>query len=140
MKRDFEIVDGIYLVQSKHELDLHNNYDYLGLCYSVENRTLLLSWRRSKGEWVASSGPEWVKMEFREVSEFRFMPRDDELPFSEDDCMNSFGYWVDEGWAEGVIVAEPNQNPDPAWLTAIVFMSGAVIAVQAKSAHAQIKA
>ena len=74
MKRDFEIVDGIYLVQSKYELDLHNNFDFLGLTYSVENRTLLLNWHRSDGEWVASGTPESVKVEFREVSEFRFMP------------------------------------------------------------------
>lgn len=140
MKRDFEIVDGIYLVQSSYELDLHNNFNFVGLSYSVEDRTLLLSWRRSDGEWVASGTPESVNVEFREVSEFRFMPRDAELPFTEDDCVNSFGYWVDEDWADGVIFTEPSQNPDPVWLTAIDFMSGAVIAVQATSAHAQIKA
>ena len=140
MKRDFEIVDGIYLVQSKHELDLHNNFDFLRLTYSIENRTLLLNWHRSDGKWVASGTPESVNVEFREVSEFRFMPRNSELPFTEDDCVNSFGYWVDEDWAEGVIMVEPGQNPDPSWLTAIDFMSGAVIAVQASSAHAQIVA
>ena len=37
-------------------------------------------------------------------------------------------------------MVEPGQNPDPSWLTAIDFMSGAVIAVQASSAHAQIVA
>jgi len=140
MKRDFEIVDGIYLVQSPYELDLHNNFDFLGLSYSIETRTLLLNWRRSKSEWVASGTPESLNLEFREVSEFRFLPRDAELPFTEDNCVNSIGYWVDEDWADGVIVAEPSQNPDPAWLTAIDFMSGAVIAVQATSAHAQILA
>ncbi|MFZ2406541.1 MAG: hypothetical protein WAW41_15520, partial [Methylobacter sp.] len=110
------------------------------LSYSVEDRTLLLSWLRSDGEWVASGTPESVSVEFREVSEFRFMPRDSELPFTEDDCVNSFGYWVDEDWADGVIMVDPNQNPEPNWLTAIDFMSGAVIAVQATTAHAQIKA
>jgi len=140
MKRDFDIVDGIYLVQSKHELDLHNNFDFLGFNYSVENRTLLLNWKRSNGDWVAPETPQSLNVEFREVSEFRFMPRDAEIPFTEDDCLNSFGYWVDEDWAEGVIMVETKQTPEPSWLTAIDFMSGAVIAVQAKSANAQIKA
>ena len=140
MKRDFEIVDGIYLVQSPYELDLHNNFDFLGLNYSVEARTLLLSWRRSHGDWVAPGTPESVNVEFREVSEFRFSPRDAEFPYTEDDCVDSFGYWVDEDWADGVIIAEDSQSPDPTWLTAIDFMSGAVIVVQAISAHAQIKA
>ena len=96
MRRDFEISQGIYLVQSPHELDLHNHF------------------------------------------EFRFRPRDSAMPFTEDDCVSSFGYWTDEDWAHGVIVAEPSQRPDPKWLTAVDFMSGAVIAVQAASAHARI--
>ena len=139
MRRDFEITNAIYLVQAPYELDLHNNFDFQELHYSVEQRTLLLRWRRSQGEWVTSDVPASVCVEFREVSEFRFQPRDAELPFTEDDCMSTFGYWTDENWADGIIVAEPNQTPDPKWLTAISFMSGAVIAVQAASAHARIE-
>ena len=111
-----------------------------GLHYSVEDRRLLLNWRRAQGEWVASETPASVSVEFREVSEFRFLPRNVGLPFTEDDCVSSFGYWTDEDWADGVIFAEPSQTVDPSWLTAIYFMSGAVIAVQAASAHAQIEA
>jgi hypothetical protein len=140
MKRDFEIVDGIFLVQSSYKLDLHNNFDFLGLNYSVKGRTLLLRWRRSDRPWVAPGTPESVEVEFREVSEFRFNPRDAALPFTEDECVNSLGYWVDEDWAEGVVIAEPYQNPDKKWMTAIDFMSGAVIVVQATSAHAEIMA
>jgi len=140
MKRDFEIVDGIYLVQSQYELDLHNNYNFLGFNYSVEYRKLILNWRRSEGEWVATETPESLNVEFRDVSEFRFMPRDSDTPFSEDDCINSIGYWVDEEWANGVIMVDSNQIPDPLWLMAIDFMSGAVIVVQASSAYAQINA
>jgi hypothetical protein len=98
-----------------------------------------LRWRRSKGEWVSPETPAGLSIEFREVSEFRFQPRDAALPFTEDACMNSFGYWTDEDWAAGVIVLKPNQAPDPKWLTAIDFMSGAVIAVQPASAHARIE-
>jgi hypothetical protein len=58
MRRDFEISQGIYLVQPPHELDLHNNFDFLGLDYSVEHRTLLLRWRFSRtGEWAAFADP-----------------------------------------------------------------------------------
>ncbi|MBK9154782.1 MAG: hypothetical protein IPM25_11300 [Chloracidobacterium sp.] len=131
---------GIYLVQTPHELDLHNNFDFLGIEYSVEHRTLLLHWRRSPGEWVASGTPAAMTIEFREVSEFRFQPRDSAMPFTEDDCVSSFGYWTDEDWADGVIVVEASQQPDPKWLTAVGFMSGAFIAVQAASAHARIVA
>ncbi|MDD5262909.1 MAG: hypothetical protein PHD76_13780 [Methylacidiphilales bacterium] len=138
MHRDFEIIDGIYLSQPPCQLDLHNNFDFHDLHYSIENRTLSLHWRRGKGEWVSSDTPASVCVEFREVSEFRFHPRDPKLPFTEDDCVSTFGFWTDEEWADGIILAEPTQIPDPNWLTAINFMSGAVIAVQAASAHARI--
>ena len=140
MKRNYEIVDGIYLVQGSYELDLHNNFDFKGFDYSVEKRELVLSWQRSQGDWVSTDTPQALTIEFREVSEFRFMPRDSEVPFTEDDCINSFGYWADEDWAEGVIMVEPNQTAEPQWLTAIDFMSGAVLAVQANSANATVLA
>ncbi len=140
MNRNFEIVDGIYLVQESHELDMHNNYDFKNIDYSVEKRKLVLNWQRGEGDWVSADTPKALSIEFNEVSEFRFIPRDSEMPFTEDDCINSFGYWVDEDWAEGVIMLEPNQKAEPQWLTAIDFMSGAVLAVQAESANAKILA
>ncbi len=71
MNRNFEIVDGIYLVQESHELDLHNNFDFKGLDYSVEERFLALRWRRSNGDWVSSGTPKALTVEFKGVSEFR---------------------------------------------------------------------
>ena len=138
--RDFNIRNGIHLVQPPYELDLHNVYDFIGLHYSVEHRTLLLRWRRAQGEWIASDAPTAVSIEFQEVSEFRFLPRKTDLPFTEDDCVNAIGYWTDEDWADGVIIAEPGPDLDPTWLTAIHFMSGATIVVQAVSANARIDA
>jgi hypothetical protein len=80
-----------------------------------------------------------VTVEFVEVTEFRFMPRDPSKPFSEDDCVNCVGYWSDQAdWAHGVFEAGPGTSPDPQWLMAIEFMSGAVVAVQSSSAHASI--
>jgi hypothetical protein len=138
MDRDFEI-KGIYLVQPPYEFDLHNDFDFHGLDYSVEHRTLLLRWRRSSGDWVSHQTPGGVSVEFREVSEFRFQPRDSARPFTEDDCVDSFGYWVDEDWAKGLISVETSQEVDPKWLMAVSFMSGAVVMVQAASAHARIE-
>lgn len=140
MNRNYQIVNGIYLVQASHELDLHNNFDFKDLNYSVEERKLVLNWVRSKGDWVSSDTPRALSIEFIGVSEFRFMPRDSEMPFTEDDCVNSFGYWVDEDWAEGVMVVEPNQKAEAHWLTAIDFMSGAVLVVQAESTNAKVMA
>lgn len=138
MKRDFTISNGIYLEQAPYKLDLHNDFEYVGLTYSIESRTLVLEWRRRQQEYVSPNTPRSLRMLFSQVSEFRYLPRDATLPFSEDDCMNSFGYWVEEEWAKGVMVGQPGQAPDPKWLTAIDFMSDAVILVQAEEARALI--
>lgn len=138
MDCDFDIKDGIYLCQKEHELDLHNNFDFRSLAYSIPDRRILLEWSRSGGAWVPPATPASVSIEFRGVSEFRFVPRNADLPFTEDDCLDTFGYWTDEVWADGVFLIGPGQQPDPEWLTALQFMSGAVVAVQAVSAHARI--
>ena len=140
MSRNFEIKDGIYLLQPPHELDLHNNFDFCGLHYSIEDRTLSLRWRRSTGDWVAAGTPASVGVEFREVSDFRFLPRDAKLPFTDDDCLGTWGYWTDEEWADGAVMTVPIQTPDTRWFTGIQFMSGATIVVQASSACARIPA
>jgi hypothetical protein len=119
MHRDFEINDGIYLCQPPHKLDLHNNFDFCSLNYSIEERVprLALAALQRRVGFCRHT------VLLREVSEFRFLPRDAELPFTEDDCVSTFGYWTDEPWADGVIMAGADGNPEPRWLTAIQFMS-----------------
>src|SRR5262249_45381253 len=70
MHRDFDIRDGIYLCQPPHELDLHNNFDFCGLHYSIGERFLSLHWRRSNGGWVPAGTPHppWTSSLERSVS------------------------------------------------------------------------
>ena len=138
MECDFQIIDGIYLLKSEHELDLHNNFDFLELHYSVSDRLARLVWTRSRGDWVSEETPQCLVIEFSEVSDFRFMPRDKDKPFTEDDCINSIGFWTDEDWVDGVFTLALNQSPEPHWLMAMDFMSGAVIAIAASKASAKI--
>jgi len=140
MNRNYEIVDGIYLVKDQYELDLHNNFDFKGINYIIDERRVILSWSRSKGSWVIPETPQALSVEFIGVSEFRFLPRNSGVPFSEDNCINTIGYLTNEDWADGVIVMEPNQKAEPHWLKAIDFMSGAVIAIHAESSRAEITA
>lgn len=140
MQRDYTIQGGITLVQPPHELDLHNDFAFLGLEYSIEQRTAVLRWRRREGTWVRPTLPASASITFQDVHELRILPRDPEMPFTEDDCVSDIGYWTDEEWASGVVLESPTQAPPPHWLTAIEFQSGAVIAVQAGAARATIEA
>lgn len=141
MQRDFTIKMGIYIVQPPHELDIHNFYDFQELRYSVAERTCSFLWRRSVRDGVPSSLPASATIEFRGVTEFRFQPRDPKMPFTEDNCVGNFGYWTDEDWAKGsVMICHDPQTIGTQYINAIEFMSGAIVIVQADSAHATIVA
>lgn len=137
MIEDFTIKDGIYLVTGEDTLDLHNNYDFTEITYSVAERHATLTWVRSSGDWVPASEPLQLQLEFHGISSFRFMPRDPEMPFTEDNRLSSAGYWTDEDWCDGVMVCEA--DPETEWLRAFHFQSGATVAIEAAEAKAIVR-
>ena len=132
MKTEFKFKDSIYLISGDQEIDLHNAYYFRGVNYSIAERRVTLSWERGDGDWVGKTLPSLIDAEFRGIIHFQFNPRDPEMPFSEDDCLSSIGYWVDEDWCDGIFSTEG--EPDPEWLTAFEFMSGATILLKADEA------
>ena len=136
MTSDFTVAGGIYLVQGSHELDLHNDFAFQDVRYSVAERTASLRWTRLTAAWVRPTTPAAVCITFEGVSEFRFAPRDPAMPFTEDDCVSTMGYLTDEPWSKGEVLI--SDEPERNWLTALEFQSGAVIALRADRATARI--
>lgn len=136
MGEDFTI-DNIYLVQGGQSLDLHNNYDFTGVAYSVEARRVTLQWRKVEGDSIGDSLPAEVELVFEGVSHFQVMPRDPEMPFTEDDCLSCAGWWVDEEWCDGVMICEGGECSG--WLRAFGFQSGAIVVIGADEGKAVIK-
>jgi len=145
MQEHFTLMNSIYLVVGKEKWDLHNNYDFVGLDYSIANRFLVLQWIRKAGDWIPLDSPTEVKLEFHNVTRFEFHPRDPETPFSEDNCLWEVGYWRDAGWPDGVTsglesgVFCAGTEPEEDWLRAFQFHSGAIVLVGAIEAHAKTK-
>ncbi len=137
MEEHFTFADSIYLVAQGHELDLHNNYDFQGVEYSIEERSASLHWRRGDGDWIPTESPTLIELRYQGVERFEFHRRDPEMPFTEDDCLANAGYWTDKDWADGVF--DTPADPEIDWLRAFQFQSGAVILIQADTAIAIIK-
>lgn len=137
MQTNFQFRDSIYLVVDDFELDLHNDYDFTRVEYSVIERTAELNWKLSSGDWVKSDFPNAITLRFDEVSRFEFSPRDPDLPFTEDDCLSTVGYLADEDWCEGIFWTDA--VPDEDWMLAFEFMSGAIIALCANSSKVTIR-
>lgn len=137
MEEHFKLKDSIYLVADGDELDLHNNFDFVGVEHSIDDRTVSLHWRKGSGRWIPTEAPSEAHLVYTDVSRFEFRPRDPDLPFSEDDCLSDAGFWTDEDWADGIFTTDA--DVDPKWLRAFEFQSGAIILIQAAEARATIK-
>ncbi len=126
----------IYLLQDSYELDLHNDFDFVDLHYSLADGSLTLRWQRSDRIGVRAGAPAAVTVRFTDVSAFRFLPRRAGVPSTEDRCVSGIGYLTDEEWSNGSVLQ--GGEPQPDWLRAFEFQSGAVIAVRAAAETAVI--
>lgn len=131
---DFAWERSIYLVQDNSKFDLHNDFDFQSFSYDVENRTVVLVWSRGTGEWVQASLPNVLRLEMTGISEVRISPRDPKIPFTEDNCLSSFGYASDDDWTDGQFWVD--SSPDKSWRWSFLFMSGAEIQITGERAKA----
>ena len=134
---NFSWSDSIYLVVEGQELDLHNCYDFQSFTHSIANRSVSLAWCRGAGEWVDNDLPTSICIEIFEVHYLRVRPRDPSMPFTEDDCLSSFGYDCDEDWADGQFWVEGNLDPN--WRWSFEFQSGAEIVVGGERARVTLQ-
>ncbi len=134
IKCDFQIEAGILLVKGRHSLDLHNFYKFVAVTYAIETQSVTLKWRRADRQEIPKDIPSALSIEFNEVSVFEFLLRDGDQPFSEDDCLATFGNWHHDG---AVIIYDDgiSNQEEP---IAISFMSGATIVIAAMCASATI--
>lgn len=136
MIADFSLSQGIYLVKDGGQFDLHNDFDFESVAYSVGDRCVAMRWRRGSGAWVASDGPASIALTFSGVSVFIFTPREADKPLSDDDCVDELGYSSPaEALVSEYLVA---LAPDPSWLLTFRFASGATVSVGAAEVRARI--
>jgi len=136
LAKNFTWSNSIYLNAGGYVLDLHNCYDFRSCQYDVLDRTVELNWVRGTGEWVNQEQPSALCIKCVGVYFFRFTPRNASLPFTEDDCLSSFGYDVDEEWAEGQFWVD--SLPEDHWYWSFSFQSDAEILVGGESASVQL--
>ena len=117
------------------DLDLHNCFDFRRMTYDVEARVIELEWIRGTGSWVSDTMPRKVTLKMKGISEMRFTRRDSATPYSDDDCLASFGYHCDEDWVDGQFWQD--QEPDPGWRWSFLFQSGAELLVTGEIASVE---
>src|SRR5215203_5122351 len=93
MKVNFEITQTIELNINERCFDLHNNFDFVNFEYKVEERVLLLRFKKSSGDWVRKDESDFLVLEHKNVNYLNIIPRDSEVPFSEDKCLCFVAYF-----------------------------------------------
>jgi hypothetical protein len=79
----------IYLHAESESFDLHNCFDFVGFSYDVAKRTVRLRW--IPNQYAPAEQRHSLVVEMCGVFHVSSSPRDPELPFSEDACLNSVG-------------------------------------------------
>lgn len=138
ISKNFSWSESINLKYDSIEYNLHNDFDFVEINYSIETQSVTLKWKRGSGNWVNQNQPKFIILSISYVSQFEFKQRDPEMPFTEDDCLESIGFISDDDWCDGQFWID--KTPDENWLWSFSFQSGAEIIIGAKSAIVQIKA
>lgn len=129
---NFAWKNSIYLQAEDLDLDIHNDYDFRRFSYEVEGRSVSLEWFRGSGKWVDKKLPKKIQLLMTGIDDLRVTPRDQEMPFTEDTCLSSFGYDCDEEWADGQFWVD--NAPEPEWRWSFHFQSGMEIQVGGRNA------
>src|SRR5574337_1015696 len=93
MRANFRITDNYAVNYEGKHIDLHNNFDFTGFEYSIATMTLVLSWVKSSGDWVAQNELRHLRFVHRNVSYLTILPRDPETPLSEDFCLSDVTFF-----------------------------------------------
>ena len=125
--------DSIALERGSDYFDLHNNFDFQRLIYDLAQRTLELRWVRGAGDWVKATDPAELRLTFSGVYLFKAHERDAEIPFTEDDCLDSVGFIWDNLLSE-MHGYTSNQPGDGCTHLNAIFVSGFSIKIGAESA------
>ena len=129
--RDFCLCD-IYLTVGGANLDMHNDFDFVGFSYLVGSQTAKLTWRRGTGDWVSSSLSSLIEIEVLGVSYLATEPRNPEYPISEDDCLDCVSVVAAEDPTDACFTTSA---PIPeCWHHVFQFTSGFAIRLQADEA------
>jgi hypothetical protein len=132
--KNFKISQNIYIVTSDHELDLHNNYCFCGYAYDVDQRSLLLLWRKTKNDLVPTNDPQDITLRILLVRSLEITPRDPKLPFTEDDCLHEIGFLCEKDGPPQPFISD--KTPEDSWRWVFQFMSGTSIIVDAEEIEA----
>lgn len=115
MKVNFDIADNHALNFDGRHIDLHNNFDFVGLDYNVADREIKLNWKKSNGNWINKNEFSSLVLTHRAVTFFKVIDQDEKSNYEDDSCLCEISFFPSsEREFEDSIISQskPNDGDD----------------------------
>jgi len=135
MTVNFEIIDFYALFYDGEQLDIHNNFDFIGYEYKFSGRELILKWIKSDSDWVSDYEFSKLTLIHSNVSFLNISYDNNEYEFPGDDtCLSEVTFFPSALRItnnEFIDQRKPNENDDIIYS----FQSGHFIRVCCESVY-----
>ena len=115
MKVNFDIIDNHALNLEGQHIDLHNNFDFVGLDYNVANRAIKLNWKKAIGEWIEINEISSLTLVHKSVTFFEVIDKGENKNHEDATCLAEITYFSSTSREindEFILQSKPNKNDD----------------------------
>jgi len=93
MKTNFEVIDNHALESAARYIDLHNNFDFVGIEYNFAKREVRLEWGKSPESWVDINEPSKLVFIHQEVSFLRIIEQEENSSIIDATCLGELTFF-----------------------------------------------
>jgi hypothetical protein len=93
MKVNFDIKDNRAIEIVGQLIDLHNNFDFVGLDYNVADREIELKWKKSSGDWVDKNEFSSLVLTHKGVTFLKVIEQYEKSTYEDDSCLGEITFF-----------------------------------------------
>jgi len=93
MKVNFDIIDNYALNFQGLHIDLHNNFDFVGFDYKVDQREVKLTWNKTNGEWVDKNELSQIILTHTGVDYLKIIEQDENSILQDDNTLGEISFF-----------------------------------------------
>ena len=138
MKVNFDIIDNYALNFQGLHIDLHNNFDFVGLDYKVEQRELKLTWNKTNGEWVDKNELSQIILTHCGVDYLKIIEQDDKSILQDDNTLGEISFFPSTSREINDSII-PQQKPNELDDIIYSFENGQVIRIHCNRVELNVK-
>lgn len=138
MKVNFEIYNNSAVLYKGQHIDLHNNFDFVGMAEDVQNKQINLHFVKTDGDWVKEDEFEQLTFSLKNYT-YKFVQEGEQEDNSDDaKCLGEITFFPSEHRDMNdsmTLQSEPNENDDLMFF----FADGKIIRVNCEEAELIVK-